>query len=302
MGAKFSAEMLPLLIQGGDLRAISYDSPRASAQVKSAILLAGLYAKGEVAVTEPSQSRDHTERMLRSMGAPIAEAPTDDSRWNVKLEHQVDSLQPLNITVPGDFSAAAFFMVAGSIVPNSEIRIEAVGCNPSRTGLLDLLLRMGAGIELSNQRDVAGEPVCDLLVSSSSLKGIEVGARDVVLAIDEIPIFCIAAAMAQGETRISGAEELRVKESDRLALTVSLLGSFGVEVEEFADGMRIGGIGPAGSQRAPVDAAWRRSGDHRIAMSGAVLELCLHGETRVVDVAAVETSFPRFVQTFQGVI
>ena len=307
MGVAFNGDNLPMTFEGGDLQAISYESPRASAQVKSAILLAGLNAKGETSVTEPGRSRDHTERMLEAMAVPLKESESSGG-WVVTLPSSAGAreLKPLEITVPGDFSAAAFFLVAGSIFPDSEIVLKGVGVNPTRTGLLDILSRMGADIALNDQRVIGGEPVADLTVKSTSLKAVEIGKEDVVLSIDEIPVACLAAAMASGKTVISGAEELRVKESDRIARMTQLLRSFGVDVEETADGMEITGAAErlrrGELNHAAEDAPWRRCGDHRIAMCGAIFELLVTSEFQLQDVAAVETSFPGFKRQLEALI
>lgn len=317
MGAGFSGEKLPLtvigaLTGGDDLHGIRYESPKASAQVKSAILLAGLRAPEETIVIEPHLSRDHTERMFAAMGVKV-ETRTTAEGVEVKLPAKATrgSLSGIEIEVPGDFSAAAFFLVLGSIVPSSEIVLTGVGVNPTRTGLLSILRRMGASIDLSNNRIVGGEEVADITVKTSKLQGIKVDPLDVVLAIDEIPILAVACAFASGETLITGAEELRVKESDRLTMTARILKAFGVEVEELPDGLKITGrpdlasSGQAEAVSRMVGAAtaasggWTGSGDHRIAMAGAVLQFAVSSRFDLFDLAAVETSFPGFVQCFQ---
>lgn len=311
MGASFSAEMLPLTIHGASLRGMHYDSPKASAQVKSAILLAGLQAKGSVSVTEPRQTRDHTERMLSAMGCEVRTQPEADGRSTVFLpESEADRLlQPIDVDVPGDFSAAAFFLVAASIIPDSSITITHVGYNHTRLGLLHVLKRMGANIEEKNHRVIGGEEVVDFEVRSSKLKGTEITSDDVVLGVDEIPILAVAAAFAEGETRVTGAEELRVKESDRLKMTAEVLKSFEIEVEEFSDGLlvqgnpdKIASLTQVQAGSLAADEAWRKSGDHRIAMCGAVLEYALSGELLLSDVSAVETSFPTFLKSFKDLI
>ncbi|MBI5050302.1 MAG: 3-phosphoshikimate 1-carboxyvinyltransferase, partial [Nitrospirae bacterium] len=211
MGARITSSgrgYPPLTIQGGNLKPIRYKSPVASAQVKSAILLAGLYCSGITTVSEPDKSRDHTERMLKASGADI-----NVKNLEVSIRGGVN-LKPLDTTIPGDFSSAAFFIVAGAVVPGSGILVRDVGINPTRTGLLEILKMMGAHIKIENKHEVSGEPVADLYASHSALKGVIIGSALVLRAIDEFPIICIAAALAQGTTKITGARELRVKESD----------------------------------------------------------------------------------------
>ncbi len=298
MGGRFSAKHLPLTVYGGELRGLNLISTKASAQVKSAVLLAGLISGNRVTVTEPYQSRDHTERMLSAMGVRLSEREVS-GRWQVELlPDQPERLQPLDIEVPGDFSAAAFFLVAGAVFPGSRLLIRGVGFNPTRIGLFSILKRMGADITPVNERDIGGERVCDLRVNSSELHGVEVGARDVVQAIDEIPALAVACAFAQGESSIIGAEELRVKESDRLAMITKLLSDFGVEVKEGPGSLKIAGglTGPA--QNGESAALWRLSGDHRIAMCGALMDLRTRGRAEIMDYRAVETSFPGFASSF----
>jgi 3-phosphoshikimate 1-carboxyvinyltransferase len=308
MGARFSGDRLPLTVAGpeGDgnkLRGINYDSPRASAQVKSALLLAGLQAEGEVRISESHCSRDHTERMLQAMGCELESSKRVDGRWEVVLTDSAKRREynALDIEIPSDFSAAAFFLVAGSIVPGSEIMMRNVGFNQTRIGLFSILERMGASFTCENARLVGGEEVVDILVRSAELRGVSVTAEDVVLAIDEIPILAVAAAFAEGETHISGAAELRVKESDRLTMTAKILNYFGVPVEELPDGLRIQGqsFTPTSAIR-DVDDSWKSTGDHRIAMSGAVLQYALGGDFELHDKEAVETSFPTFIECFEG--
>ncbi|MCB0324794.1 MAG: 3-phosphoshikimate 1-carboxyvinyltransferase [Bdellovibrionales bacterium] len=304
MGASFSGDMLPLTMTGGALKGIEYLSPKASAQVKSAILLAGLRAQGAVSVSESVQSRDHTERMLTAMGCAVRGEETPNGRWLVSLPTEAERLplRPLDFEVPGDFSAAAFPLVAAAVTPGSEVEILGVGFNPTRIGLYHILRRMGADIEAMNARVVGGEEVVDLRVRYSRLHGVEVTADDVVLAIDEIPILAVAAAFADGETLIAGAEELRVKESDRLAMTAQVLQSFGATVSETPDGLRISGKPGLRAQAPSEKVAWRTSGDHRIAMSGAVLQYAACGSLNLSDQSAVETSFPGFLQCFEALL
>ncbi|MGQ4583527.1 3-phosphoshikimate 1-carboxyvinyltransferase [Lysobacter sp. F60174L2] len=276
----------PLHIRGGALRGIDYDLPVASAQVKSALLLAGLYASGWTTVREPHPTRDYTERMLAAFGWPIEYAP-----GHARLEggHR---LRATRIDVPADFSSAAFFLVAASVVPGSELHIDAVGMNPRRTGLLQALRLMGADIREENPREQGGEPVADLVVRHAVLRGIEVPEALVPDMIDEFPALFIAAACADGRTVVRGAAELRVKESDRIATMAAGLRALGVAIEETPDGAVIEGRAGKGVlfDRGEVDS----HGDHRIAMSFAIAAQLARGEVRIRDTANVATSFPGF--------
>lgn len=272
----------PLAIVGKDLTGISHISKVSSAQVKSAILLAGLYASGETEVREPHLSRDHSERMLRHFGADIN---SFDGGVRVRGGREMEGR---DITVPGDISSAAFFLVAASIVPGSELLIRRVGVNPTRTGILDILAGMGADIEVLDRREVSGEPVADLLVRSTRLRGIEIGGELVPRAIDEFPVICVAASLAEGKTIIRDARELRVKETDRIAAMAANLAKAGVHVIETADGMEIAG-------RETLSGSVTESfGDHRIAMSMLVAGLAADGPGEVRDVECIGTSFPGF--------
>jgi 3-phosphoshikimate 1-carboxyvinyltransferase len=267
---------------------IDYPLPVASAQIKSAILLAGLYAEGLTVVTEPAPTRDHTERMLRSFGVAI-----ETSGARVRLGG-LQKLTGTKIDVPGDISSAAFFLVAGCLAGVEEFVIENVGVNPTRTGVIDILKLMGADIHLHARPSQGAEPVADIEVRRSALRGIEVPESLVPLAIDELPVLFIAAAAASGETVFTGAAELRVKESDRLAVMAEGLTRIGVVNELAPDGIRIQG-GPR-FHGGEVDS----HGDHRIAMSFAIASLHSDGEIRVLDVENVGTSFPGFVETACG--
>ncbi|GAB4181942.1 MAG: 3-phosphoshikimate 1-carboxyvinyltransferase [Wenzhouxiangellaceae bacterium] len=286
MGANFesSDERLPVTVHGGALQAIDYTSPVASAQVKSAILLAGLYANGATSVTEPALSRDHTERMLRDYGVNVDQ---DGLRVSVRGRSR---LRGHDIQVPADFSSAAFFLVAASIIPGSDITLRRVGLNPSRRGLLDLLLQMGADIDIQPLAEGA-EPQADLRVRHSQLRAIDVPAESVVSAIDEFPILMVAAACAEGTTRIRGAAELRVKESDRIAVMCQGLQALGIPVSEQPDGADITG-GPA---HAGAVAA---HDDHRCAMSFAVLGAAAQGPVQISGADYIATSYPGFVADF----
>ncbi len=286
MGARIEARsggLPPLAIRAGaGLHGIHYALPVASAQVKSAILLAGLYADGLTTVVEPHPTRDYTESMLAAFGVRIERAGGAVSlRGGQPLHGQ-------HIEVPADFSSAAFFLVAASLVPGSVLRIEAVGINPRRTGLLDTLIDMGADITVDNHRRLGGEWVADLQVRAARLRGVTVPAARVPDMIDEFPALFVAAALAEGETRISGAEELRLKESDRIGVMATALRVLGAEITETADGALIGGVGRLSGGR--TDSA----GDHRCAMALAVAALCASAPVRVCDVANVATSFPGF--------
>ena len=264
------------------LKTIDYQLPMASAQVKSCVLIAGLFANGVTRVTEPAPTRDHSERMLRGFGYQVT---TEGSQVSLSGGGQLSGCR---IQVPGDISSATFPMIAALITPGSELLIERVGINPTRDGVLRILAKMGARIEQSNLREEGGEPVADLRVFGSDLKGIHIDGDLVALAIDEIPALAVAAACAEGTTTISDAAELRVKESDRITSTVSGLKLLGVDAEERADGMVIRGSTMHGGQ---VDAA----GDHRLAMAFAVASLRAEGGVEILDCDNVVTSFPNFV-------
>jgi 3-phosphoshikimate 1-carboxyvinyltransferase len=286
--------LAPLVIRGGNLHAIDYTLPVASAQVKSAILLAGLFAEGETTVREPAPSRDHTERMLRSFGVTV-----DSESATRRLEGRQKLASPAGgLTIPGDFSSAAFPLVAALIVPDSEIRIQGVGLNPTRTGLADLLFAMGAEVSvhssgLTGGDPAAGEPSGDLLVHGSALRATEAAGDLIVRAIDEFPVFAVAASQAEGTTTIRQAEELRVKESDRIATVACELRKLGALVEELPDGMAISG--PTRLRGAVVEC----HRDHRLAMALAVAGLVADGETVVLGAEAIGDSFPGFAETMQ---
>ncbi len=283
--------LAPLAIQGQPLKPIHYHSPIASAQVKSCILLAGLMAEGETTVTEPALSRDHSERMLRAFGAKLSVDPETKS---VTVTGR-SRLQGQTVIVPGDISSAAFWLVAGAIVPGSELWIENVGVNPTRTGILEALEQMGADITLENQREVAGEPVADLRVRHSNLKACEISGDIIPRLIDEIPILAVAAAFAQGTTVIRDAEELRVKESDRIAVMADQLNRMGAQVRELPDGLEI--VGGATLSGATVDSHT----DHRIAMSLAIAALNAKGTTTIHRAEAAAISYPNFTATLQQI-
>ncbi len=284
--------LAPLGILGQQLKAIHYRSPIASAQVKSCILLAGLMADGETTVTEPALSRDHSERMLRAFGAKLS---VDRETCSVTVSGGAQ-LQGQNVIVPGDISSAAFWLVAGAIVPGSELLVENVGVNPTRTGILEALEMMGADIQLQNQREAAGEPVADILVrSSGQLRGCNIAGDLIPRLIDEIPILAVAAAFASGTTIIRDAAELRVKESDRLAVTAAELNRMGAKISELPDGLEITGGTPLTG--ADVDSYT----DHRIAMSLAIAALNATGITNIHRAEAAAISYPDFTATLQQI-
>jgi 3-phosphoshikimate 1-carboxyvinyltransferase len=273
----------PLMIKGGQrLTGMDYEMPMASAQVKSCLLLAGLYAAGRTSVTEPAPTRDHTERMLRGFGYPVT---VDGSTASVESGHK---LTATHIEVPADISSAAFFLVAGSIAEDSELVLEHVGINPTRTGVIDILKLMGGDISLENQREVGGEIVADIRVRSAKLKGIDIPEDLVPLAIDEFPVLFVAASVAEGRTVLRGAEELRVKESDRIQVMADGLIALGVKAEPTPDGIIIEGGSIGGGE------VWAH-GDHRIAMSFSVASLRASAPIRIHDCANVATSFPNFL-------
>jgi len=273
----------PLTIKGGQrLTGMAYDMPMASAQVKSCLLLAGLYAAGSTSVTEPAPTRDHTERMLRGFGYPVS---VEGSTASVESGHKLTATR---IEVPADISSAAFFLVAASIAEGSELVLEHVGINPTRTGVIDILKLMGGDITLENQREVGGEPVADIRVRAAKLKGIDIPEDLVPLAIDEFPVLFVAAACAEGRTVLRGAEELRVKESDRIQVMADGLIALGVKAEPTPDGIIIEGGSIGGGE------VWAH-GDHRIAMSFSVASLRATAPIRIHDCANVATSFPNFL-------
>lgn len=299
MGARIDGRddgnLAPLVIRGGGLRGISHISPVASAQVKSAILLAGLSAEGETSVTEPGLSRDHTEKMLAAFGASVRR-----EGQKITVEGN-DRLKACRVDIPGDFSSAAFFIVGATILPDSDLTIRRVGVNPTRTGLIDILRKMGGRIEIENVTETGGEAVADIRVRSAPLKGVAVGPEVVPRMIDEFPALCVASAVAEGETTVSGASELRVKESDRIEAMAGVLRAFGVESVEATDGILIRGRGGA----LEGDRSGRRihsHGDHRVAMSAATLALAAPGETFVEDTDCVATSFPGFLDLLRSVV
>ncbi len=285
MGARIEGreggKKAPLVIQGDGLTGIHYQMPVASAQVKSAVLLAGLYAQGETSVTEIRPSRDHTERMLKAFGGNLVVDGLKRTIVSSELKGQ-------EVEVPGDISSAAFLMVAAAALPNSDITIEAVGLNPTRAGIINVLKQMGAEISIHNERETGGEPIGDLRIRGSRLKGIDIGEDLVPSLIDEIPILAVAASCAKGITRITGARELRVKETDRISAIAEELEKIGVQVETLEDGLVI--EGPQKIKGGSTNS----HGDHRIAMAMAVAGLLAESPVRVENADCIAVSFPGF--------
>jgi 3-phosphoshikimate 1-carboxyvinyltransferase len=296
MGAGIEASAggtLPLMLRGASPAVpITYRLPVASAQVKSAVLLAGLNTPGITRVIEPVPTRDHTERMLTGFGAKL-DVGVENGETVIAIHGEAD-LKPMDVTVPGDPSSAAFFMVAASIVPGSDLTIRNVGLNPTRAGLLAVLRQMGADIEEVNPREVGGEPVADLRVRHAQLTGVDVDPAIAPSMIDEFPVLFVAAALANGTTRTSGLDELRVKESDRLATMAAALTSVGAQVEEHEDGLTIHGTGGK-PLRGSANGRVKTMLDHRIAMSMAVAGLVSRDGVMVDDTAPINTSFPTFM-------
>ena len=288
MGADIENEYCPLIIHGTKLHGIDYSMTVASAQVKTAIILAGLYAEGETVIHEIEKSRDHTELMLGAMGADIA---VDGLTVRVG---KTDRLAPQDVTVPGDISSAAFFMVLGSIMPDSEITIKNVGINPTRTGIIDVMKAMGADISVFNERTEGGEPTADMAVRTSSLHGTEIGGALIPRLIDELPVIAAAAVFANGKTVIRDAQELKVKETNRIRAVVDEFKKAGVDITETDDGMIING------GRTIHGADFSTYGDHRMAMSLAILAQLAEGGSTLDDASCVDVSYPGFFNDFYG--
>ena len=297
MGAEISGvedEYPPLTIRGGGLEPIRYDMPISSAQVKSCILFAGLYAQGRTAVIERAASRDHTERMLRAAGATVERSTLQDREGAVVSIEGEPSLAAQQIVVPGDLSAAAFFLVAATLVPESEVILRNVGLNPTRRGVVEALRRMGARVTIENERTVCGEPMGDLLVKSSSLKRIRIAGDLIPNVIDEIPILAIAATQVPGEVIIRDAADLRAKETDRISAMVENLRRMGAKVGEMPDGLIV--EGGYTLQGAEIDSF----GDHRIAMAFAIAGLLAQDEVVIDGAEWVDTSFPGFFDVLES--
>jgi 3-phosphoshikimate 1-carboxyvinyltransferase len=287
-------ELAPLAVTGTTLRGIAYASPVASAQVKSSLLFAALFAKGTTHFSEPRLSRDHTERLFQFYGLPLKR---EGLMLTMEGRPLVGWTAAPELTVPGDLSAAAFFIVGATIVPGSDVTITGVGVNPTRTGLLEVMDRMGADIQLLNRREEAGEPVADIRVKSAPLHGVTIGADLIPQTIDEFPILCVAAAVAEGKTIVTGAEELRVKESDRITTMATELRAMGADITEQSDGMVIQGLGCPKEHGRLTATNGQSHGDHRVAMSIAIGGLTALNETTVRDTDCIETSFPDFHRT-----
>lgn len=291
MGADIETinDKAPIHLKPASLQAIDYTMTIASAQLKSAILLAGLYAKGRTSIIEPTPTRDHTERMLRGFGVKVQVADK-----NISLKGGVE-LQAMDIDIPADISSAAFFIVAASIAATSDVLLTHVGINPTRTGIIRILQAMGANISLVNQREIGNEPVADIKIIPTQLKGIDIPEAWVPLAIDELPVVAIAAACAVGTTRLTGAEELRVKESDRLMAIANTLNTLGVKVKEKPDGFIIEGKGKRRNDFVFTGGTVNSYGDHRIAMAATVASLRAKDTIYIEDCDNVATSFPGFI-------
>ncbi|HET7464480.1 MAG TPA: 3-phosphoshikimate 1-carboxyvinyltransferase, partial [Longimicrobium sp.] len=297
MGARFreldAPDRLPIEVSGGELSPLDYASPKASGQIKSAVLLAGLGAGVRVSVTEPALSRDHTERMLAALGAPVR-SETVEGGVRATLEAWGGPLPPLELRVPGDPSSAAFIAALALLANGGELRIPGVLANPTRTGFFAIVKRMKGLVAWENGRAVAGEPVSDLVVRPSLLRGVDVGAEQIPAAIDEVPVLAVLAARAEGETRITGAGELRVKESDRIAAVVHNLRAIGAEAEELEDGLVIRG----GDH--PLRGRVTTHGDHRVAMAFGVLAALPGNQVEIDDPACAAVSYPGFWEVLRG--
>ena len=282
----------PLTIEGGRLTPIRYELPVASAQVKSCVLIAGVYASdGPTVVVEPAPTRDHTERMLEGMGVRVRRKLGEAAVW------PADRLQPLSIEIPGDFSSAAPFVAAATLLSGSELRLHGVGINPTRTGFLTVLERMGARVSVFNRRSEGGEPVGDLEVAATDLVATTVRAREVPTLVDELPLFALVAGMAHGDSVVQGATELRVKESDRIESVKNVLRPLGIRIETRQDGFRVRGVPSRPKGGGVVDAV----GDHRIAMLAAVAGLVSRERVRIEGAESVGVSFPDFFAMLESI-
>jgi 3-phosphoshikimate 1-carboxyvinyltransferase len=303
MGATFQEldrqDRLPIRMRGGALRPLRYDSPQASAQVKSAILLAGLTGSADVAVAEPILSRDHTERMLAHIGVPLRRGRTADDRPEVSLS-PVARLRALDIDVPGDLSSAAFIVAHTLLAGAIPLRIPDVGLNPTRAGFIEAVQRMGGRLTVENVRESCGEPLGDLIVERSELTAVRITAADIPSLVDEVPVLAVLAAHAAGTTTIEGAGELRVKESDRIRAMVENLTAVGATVEERPDGLVIHGSGTSMPHGSRLRGDVRVHGDHRIAMAFGVLTAATAGAVRVDEPGAAGVSFPDFWEVLAG--
>ena len=293
MGAEItgrkSGSLAPLCIQGGHLRGIHYQMPVASAQVKSALLLAGLFAEGETVLEQPARSRDHTELLFNAMGVPVHED-------GLTLSLHPGKLRSVDVTVPADISSAAFWLVAGVCHPSAEVRVRGVGVNPSRTGILEVLSSMGADISVEDRRTQGGEPVADLVARSSRLEAVQIGGEMIPRLADEVPVLALAACFAKGTTVISDAQELRVKESDRIQTTAQELSRLGAQIEEMPDGLRITGGTPL------TGATGKSHGDHRLAMTLGVAGLLASGTTDIQGAEVASVSYPTFWSDLRSLV
>jgi 3-phosphoshikimate 1-carboxyvinyltransferase len=289
-GVETDSGRLPMGIEGRPLQGIEYELPVASAQVKSCVLLAGLYARGMTTVVESAPSRDHTERMLSAAGARARSAP---GRVTVR---PADRLELGEIDVPGDFSSAAPFVLAATLLPGSELILSGIGVNPTRTGFLDVLERMGARISLFNRRTIGGEPVADIGVAHAELVATQIGPTEVPGLVDELPLFALAAGMAHGTSSVRGAQELRAKETDRIETVTNALRALGVRISASDDGFRVRGV-----PTRPKGGGMESRGDHRIAIVGAVAGLVSREGARIEDADAVAISFPEFFELVERV-
>jgi 3-phosphoshikimate 1-carboxyvinyltransferase len=281
----------PLTIEGGRLEPIRYELPVASAQVKSCVLLAGIYAtNGPTTVVEPAPSRDHTERMLQAGGARVDRRPLEAAVW------PASRLWPLDIDIPGDFSSAAPFLAAATLLPGSEVRLHGIGVNPTRTGFLHVLERMGARISIYNRRTEGGEPIADLEVGAAELTATEISPEEVPKLIDELPLFALCASLAHGESTVRGAQELRVKESDRIESVTNALRAVGIRIRPTYDGFRVRGVPSRPQGGGVVDSG----GDHRIAMLGALLGLVSREAVGVAGAECVAVSYPGFFEVLES--
>jgi len=294
MGAKIwgrgGDSLGPLAIKGGELHGVDYALPVPSAQVKSAILIAALFAQGETTVQEPAKSRDHTERLLQAMGVKLKVNGT-----SVSLSSPVNALNPIDLDIPGDISSAAYWLVAAAIHPDAQVMVKNTGINSTRTGIIDVLLKMGARLRIENQRRIGDEPVADLLIESSELTGVEIGGDLIPRLIDEIPVIAVAACAAKGTTIIKDAAELRVKETDRIRNLAGELSKLGADVEEMPDGMVVHG-------KAKLHGATCSSHhDHRLAMALAIAGLIAEGQTLIEHAEVAGISYPSFWQDMASI-
>ena len=284
--AKNNNENAPIEFIGGELKNINYDMPVASAQLKSALILAGLRSKDGITINQPAFSRDHTERLLRFMGATI-------KTKGLKIQVMPSEINAVDVIIPGDISSAAYWLVAGSIHKNADLTIKNVGINTTRAGIINVLNRMGAKINMFNKLDYSGEPVCDINISTSNLNATSICGEEIPLLIDEIPIIALAAVFAEGETKISDAEELRYKESDRIALTVEWMRKAGAQIEELQDGMIIKGNGKI------TGGKFSSHGDHRLAMTLGIASLISENPIEIENSEVSNVSYPKFWETLE---